>query len=247
MKEKHDALLSLIGGEVSGAKRSSLVMSLIDNLTAAIKGGAFKPGDKLPTEAMLSSAAGVSRTVVREALASLKANGQVEIKQGSGVFVRAEDRDFTSRIEVTPQTIEDIISILEFRLTVEVKVAFLAAQRRTDEDLARIRAAHEAYTKARLKGADTVKEGAAFHLAIARAAHNRYFIHVLEELGEATLPRQRLNEEGRQVADQAGYTGEHEQLLKAIENRAASDAATVMHRHLNASLMRYKTLRCPNT
>ncbi len=60
---------------------------LIDRLTAEIKSGALKPSDKLPTEQKMIAAFGVSRTVVREALAALRAEGLIDTRQGAGAFV----------------------------------------------------------------------------------------------------------------------------------------------------------------
>ena len=65
---------------------------LIDRLTGEIKGGTLKPGEKLPTEQVMIAAFGVSRTVVREALAALRAEGLIHTRQGAGAFALRQHR-----------------------------------------------------------------------------------------------------------------------------------------------------------
>ena len=109
---------------------------LIDRLTAEIKSGALKPNEKLPTEQEMIVAFGVSRTVVREALAALRAEGLILTRQGAGAFVSGDTRRRPFRVSSEgPQNISDVISITELRLGIEIEAAGFAAKRRTNEDL----------------------------------------------------------------------------------------------------------------
>ena len=109
---------------------------LIDRLTAEIKSGALKPSDRLPTEQKMIAAFGVSRTVVREALAALRAEGLIDTRQGAGACVSRDMRRRPFRMSTKGlPTISDVVSITELRLGIEIEAAGFAAERRTAEDL----------------------------------------------------------------------------------------------------------------
>lgn len=134
----------------------------------------LEPGDKLPSERMLSEKFGVSRSNVREAIQKLDFYGLLKSIPQSGTFV--------ANIGVIAMNgmIDDILrlespdfkSLVETRILLEVKTARLAALRRTDDDLEQIKAALEAYSKKVMNGVDAVQEDLLFHLAIAKAAGN---------------------------------------------------------------------------
>ena len=134
----------------------------------------LEPGDKLPSERMLSEKFEVSRNNVREAIQKLEFYGLLKSRPQSGTFV--------ANIGVTALNgmIEDILrleepdfkSLVETRILLELKTARLAALRRTDEDLVQIKEAMEAYKTKVLNGEDAVQEDLLFHLAIAKASGN---------------------------------------------------------------------------
>lgn len=134
----------------------------------------LEPGDKLPSERMLSEKFEVSRGSVREAIQKLEFYGLLKSMPQSGTFVenigiiamngmiddilRLEDPDFKSLVET--------------RILLELKTARLASLRRTDEDLKDMKTALDAYANKVLKGEDAVQEDLLFHLAIAKASGN---------------------------------------------------------------------------
>ena len=134
----------------------------------------LEPGDKLPSERMLSEKFEVSRSNVREAIQKLEFYGLLKSIPQSGTFV--------ANIGVIAMNgmIEDILrleepefkSLVETRILLELKTARLAALRRTDEDLAQIKDALEAYKNKVINGEDAVQEDLLFHLAIAKASGN---------------------------------------------------------------------------
>ena len=67
--------------------RGNLAEQVVARLSADIRGGRLAPGARLPTEQALTSSLGVSRTVVREAVAALRADGLVVTRRGSGAYV----------------------------------------------------------------------------------------------------------------------------------------------------------------
>src|SRR5262249_62372849 len=104
------------------AAAHKLSRGLFEQLAEQIKSGRLAPGARLPTEQALTRAARVSRTVVREAVAALRAEGLVITRQGGGAFVSAEPQHAPFRIEPERmQTLADIISVVELGLGVEVQ------------------------------------------------------------------------------------------------------------------------------
>src|SRR3954469_4219910 len=120
----------------------SLSDGLFRKLEAQIRSGELPPGSKMPSQKDLAESASVSRTVVREAVARLTAQGLTSSRQGSGVFV-AETAQYQA-FQVTREELAeltDVIKLLEMRLALETERAGLAAARRTTADIGAIRAA----------------------------------------------------------------------------------------------------------
>ena len=110
---------------------------LADRLGREIRSGRIRPGERLPTEQELIARFQVSRTVVREAIASLRAEGLVVSRQGAGVFVTQNDSG-RARSELSPTSLRSLVEIenvLQLRLAVEVEAAGIAAEHRTMADL----------------------------------------------------------------------------------------------------------------
>ena len=121
------------------ASSGKLSRSLFEQLAEEIKSGRLAPGDRLPTELALTRAAQVSRTVVREAVAALRAEGLVITRQGVGAFVSAEAQRAPFRIEPDRlRSLADILNVMELRVGVEVESAGLAAIRATRSQLSAI-------------------------------------------------------------------------------------------------------------
>src|SRR6478736_8511345 len=136
----------------------SLAHELITRLTADITSGNIPPGARLPTEQELIAATGVSRTVVREAVAALRAEGLVLTRQGVGAFVAdAPRRPF--RIDGDElASLHHVIEVMELRTGIEVEAAGLAAERASAADLRRIEGAYEAMHTAIGRGDAAVDE-----------------------------------------------------------------------------------------
>ena len=110
------------------AAERKLSRRLFEQLADEIKSGRLAPGARLPTEHALTRAARVSRTVVREAVAALRAEGLVITRQGVGAFVSAEPTRAPFRIEPERmQSLGDVLAVMELRLGVEIESAGLAA------------------------------------------------------------------------------------------------------------------------
>lgn len=119
-------------------QRGNLAEIVTAKLNERIESGLYAAGEKIPSSAMLCEEFGVSRTVIREALTSLKFAGRVTARQGAGVFVtEKETRPLNYEISRT-EDIRSAMQILELRLGVELQSVALAAARRTPEALAEI-------------------------------------------------------------------------------------------------------------
>src|SRR5437879_5351786 len=131
------------------ATEHKLSRRLFEQLATEIRSGRLAPGARLPTEEALTRAARVSRTVVREAVAALRAEGLVITRQGVGAFVSAEPQRAPFRIEPERlQSLDEILNVMELRLGVEIESAGLAAERATKADVRGINAALDAMERA---------------------------------------------------------------------------------------------------
>ncbi|PAU61706.1 GntR family transcriptional regulator [Pseudomonas sp. PICF141] len=226
-------------------KRRSLAQELVTVLSEQIRDGHLKRGDKLPTESAIMDAHGVSRTVVREAISRLQAAGQVETRHGIGTFVLDTPSPSGFRIDpATVVTLRDVLAILELRISLEVESAGLAAQRRTPEQLALMRAALDALNESVSHASDAVASDFQFHLQIALATGNRYFTDIMTHLGTSIIPRTRLNSARLAHDDQQHYMSrlsrEHEEIYDAIARQDSDAARAAMRLHLTNSRERLR-------
>ena len=134
----------------------------------------LEPGEKLPSERMLSEKFGVSRSNVREAIQKLEFYGILKTIPQSGTFVAnigviAMNGMIKDILELEKPDFKDLV---ETRILLELKTVRLAALRRTDEDLETIEEALNAYATKVNNGKDAVQEDLLFHLAIAKASKN---------------------------------------------------------------------------
>jgi DNA-binding FadR family transcriptional regulator len=231
------------------AASGTLSTRLGDNLRRAIVAGQFPPGSKLPSESQLSEAHGVSRTVVREALASLRADRLVEARQGAGVFVlepqQAAPSPLLSLHNIDPERVSSMIEVLELRTAVEVEAAGLAALRRSPAQEEVIFDRHDAVRACVEAGTPSSAADFALHLAIAEATNNPRFRDFLAMIGQNVIPRAALRTDESEQ-DQAAYIKlideEHRAIVLAISNGDEDAAREAMRRHLRGSQARYRTL-----
>jgi DNA-binding FadR family transcriptional regulator len=215
----------------------SLAHDLVEGFSTRIKSGEMKPGDKLPTESELVRGFGVSRTVVREAISRMQAAGLVDTQHGVGTFVLAPKTESSFYIASTDvATAMDVLAVLELRISLETEAAGLAASRRSDADLAEMRKALDDFAREVAASGDTVTPDIQFHLQIARATGNRYFVEVMSQLGNTLLPRARINAASLTQPEQDAYllrvNQEHEQIFDAVSRSDVEGARAAMRLHL---------------
>ena len=226
-------------GESAAARRKprTLAFELVEALGDRIRDGRIAAGEKLPTEAAIMGEFGVSRTVVREALSKLQAAGLVATRHGIGTFVVGLGDAAPFRIAPEQMaTLRDVIAVLELRIGIETEAAALAALRRTDQNVADMRAALSAVARAIDEGRDAVGPDFQFHLEIARATQNEHFPELMNSLGATIIPRARLGVADAATPERSDYLRrvnvEHESIFDAIAGRDAEAARAAMRMHL---------------
>lgn len=218
---------------------------LADRVVSGIKdqilSGDLAPGAKLPSESDLVATYGVSRTVAREAITRLRAEGLVETFQGRGSFVLAVPAPSPFALESSAiRTQHDVLDMVDFRLGVECEAAALAAARLDERTSRSIEEAREA-----LAAADpdvAVEADFAFHRAVAAATGNRFYLDLMDSLGPMMimLPRTRLGEAYSHVDafHVERVQREHDNIAEAILAGDADTARAAMRVHLGSTRRR---------
>lgn len=217
--------------EASGRLADRIYERIIEQIVA----GEFHIGDRLPSENQLGAEYGVSRAVVREALARLQADGVTVTRRGAGTYVqRQPGREF---LRLSPiGGIADLMRCFEFRVALEGEAASLAAQRRTDEDIKAITDAFDELNRANASGELGVTEDIRFHAAIAAASRNQLFIQTLDALSIHVANGMNLTRNlslSRNKNRLSMVQEEHSRIVEAINEADREKARTAMRDHIS--------------
>ena len=202
-----------------------------------IREGGLAFNTRLPTEQEMAVRFGVSRTVVREAIARLKSEGLIETRQGAGVFV-ADWKQRAKPLELDPRlsrSIDSVLQVVELRKGIEAEAAALAAKRHTGKELAAIKSAFKAIAADVAKGGDGVAPDVTFHRAIAEASHNSYFIVTLDYIQQflhQAVSVTRANE-ARRADFMRQVEAEHGAIIAAIEQGESDAARRASQQHMD--------------
>jgi len=214
---------------------TTLAQRVVAGLKDKILAGDLPPGHKLPSEAELIDEYGVSRTVVREAVTRLRAEGLVETFQGRGSFVLAMPEPTSFTVESAAiRTHHDVLDMIDFRVGIECEAAALAAARVDAAGADSVRAALDAFVGAAPE--NQVDADFGFHRAVAAASGNRFYLDLLDSLGPMMimLPRTRLGD-AYSLTD-AGHVErvrrEHDNVAAAIVAGDPDIARAAMRVHL---------------
>lgn len=229
------------------AKAASLADALYDKLKTQIIDGTIAPGSRLPSQKDIATTQEVSRTVVREAVARLEAQGFAESRQGSGVYV-AEGAHYRA-FQITREELgelSDIVRLLEMRLAIEAEMAGLAAARRDQSDIDAMRAALRRMAEVSHDPTASAIADAQFHLAIAHATKNAYFARFIDFLGVRLVPPRNLylRDQPEPAHDEyvAKVRAEHDAILAAIVRMDITGAREAARHHMTESLSRHSEL-----
>ena len=215
-----------------------------DQIAGLIRAGVWKPGDRLPPERDLAARLHVSRPTIRESMVALELAGLVEVRTGSGTYVR------TGQIEVLTQTSDagpSPFEILEARRVIEGESAALAAASATPDDMDGLQAAIDKMTRdieAGVQGLARDDDGDwQFHVRLTAATGNATLESIVSQLWtsmrrpifRAFSERANLPENARQAV------AEHGEILGCLRAGDSAAARAAMHGHIDtvrAVLMR---------
>ncbi|CAM5774981.1 GntR family transcriptional regulator [Labrys miyagiensis] len=215
-----------------GPHLSTLVAS---SITREIAQGRLKAGDQLPTEQQLAQTFGVSRNVVREAIARLRSEGRIWSQQGRGAFVTDQPNPTVLTIDYeTLQQANAFRSLFELRGILEVEAAALAARRRTETDLGAMRDALSTMQAAPYGSVMWLKTDLEFHKTVAAATGNTYMVQFLTFVSETVRESILASGNQQRSEDLAAVTlGEHQRILDAIAAGDPDEAQAAMRIHLH--------------
>jgi GntR family transcriptional repressor for pyruvate dehydrogenase complex len=216
-----------------GSGQDRLYQDLARRLIAELSSGRYTVGDRLPAERELSVTYGVSRPTVREAVIALEVQGLVEVRVGSGAYVkRLPGKNDIPGFNITA------FELTEARLLFEGEAAALAATQITAEGLAELEALVEEIERENRNPHGTEKADRAFHLAIARATRNTAVLEAVERLWDlrSGSPESALLHEKARSANIKPVVDEHTAILTALREHDPVAARAAMRAHLAAVL-----------
>lgn len=215
-------------------ERQTLATVVLRRLMGFIESAALQPGDALPPQHELARQLGVSRTVLREAMQGLASVGVVEIRPGSGCYVKEPHRPTDPDALIEAYTHETALELLEARLTIEVELAGLAANRATDEDFARLEQCLLRIKRATVRGRPAYQLTVDFHRLLARAAHNSVLYRVAQLLRGPMLAEGVRVE--RELPDVPIHEhANHQKLYAALRSGDEQAARAAMKEHLETA------------
>lgn len=205
----------------------------------------MQPGEKLPSERELCEQLAVSRTVVREAVRSLVAKGLLEVRRGGGTMVRLPDTAIVS--EMMTMMLRkgghevSFTHLQEVRRLIEVEISGLAAERRTENDLALMEARLRLMESAADHPEAWAEADVAFHAAIAEATHNPLYPMLLGSIADMLIEVRRSGATLRDTVRKAYQ--HHAAIHERIRAADCSGARLAMQEHLRESEETFQTAR----
>lgn len=211
--------------------RPRLYEQLVERLLDHVWEQRLGPGDRLPAERELAGLLGVSRASVVQALIALEVQGVIDVRHGDGAVIRQvpADRQVLTALRARRHRLREVI---EAREALEVKIAALAAARRTADDLDRIDDAVAAMAADVATGGRGVTGDELFHAAVTAAAHSGLLRTLMDEISGLVRESriESLSQPGRPAESLAG----HRRVLEAIRAGDAATASAAMTEHIAA-------------
>ncbi|PZE22127.1 FadR/GntR family transcriptional regulator [Paenibacillus xerothermodurans] len=216
-------------------KRKRLFEEIIVAVEQFIQDENIQPGMRLPSENELAAIFNVSKTAVREAMTVLTSNGVVETRAGSGIYLKdMQGESIVLHVTYNLMQKNELQDILEFRRGLEVEAAGLAAMRGTDEDLLKIKTAHDELVAANQASSVGIDEDYQFHYHIMKASHNSIYQQVFKSVSTKLKEGIRISKM-QSLKLPAGFLPgyrEHEEIISALFARAPEAASSAMRHHL---------------
>ncbi len=226
---------------LSPISRSKLAESVAQQLLEQIRTKGLAPGTRMPSERELMTALGVGRSTIREAMNGLALLGVVDVRHGQGAFVVNPDAGTAAPRGIALALSRGITrDLFEARKLVEVHVARLAAERRTESDLNEIAEVLSDHDRAIATGEPAVEPAVRFHVRIGEAAHSEVLSSFVSSFAEL------LNERGPVLESIPGYReweiDQHRTVFEPIRDADPELAAARMAAHLDAVVPHHERL-----
>lgn len=243
MEDTHTFSLPASAPDKNRFAAGTLATRVAERLLQQIRSDGLAPGTRLPSEQAMAQHFGVSRTVLREAIALLKADGILSTRKGSGAFVcQTDGPQVPAHDPLTAQSVQSLLNLIEVRRGLEAETAALAALRRTPGQLAAIEHALRRIDEAVATGATGVEEDVHFHLCIAEATGNPYWSKMVEMFAEpirSAVKVTRANE-ARRKDFYHQVRQEHEKIVAAIAAGDPEQARQAACEHMSMAAERVR-------
>lgn len=186
-------------------------------------------GGRLPTERALAERYDVSRASVRQALAALQAHGVIDVRHGDGIYLRRRPEERFA-LEALLDKRRHLPEVIEARSTLEVALAGLAANRRTEADVRRIWEALAVMDDDIRAGGIGAEGDRHFHRAVTAAAHNALLAELMDYLAVVIHDTRivSLSRPGRPPRS----SEQHRAIAAAIEAGDPAAAQAAMRAHI---------------
>lgn len=225
--------------EFNKIKPKKIYEEVLDILLEKIRSGELIPGDRLSSVEKLAEQLQVSRSAIREALSALKAMGLIDIKQGSGTFVKEIPKnhlDFPLSAAMLMNK-EDVSHLLEVRKIIEIGTVASAALHRSDDDIQHMMQILDAMKLAQGDGELGEKVDFQFHSAISKASQNPLLATLLDQVSSLMIETMRETRRiwlfSRKTTSEKLYD-EHMQIFLAIKQQNEELAKQAMLSHLSS-------------
>jgi DNA-binding FadR family transcriptional regulator len=213
-------------------KKAKVYEEIVAKIKDMVEKGRFKSGDQLPVERELAEVFRVSRSSVREALRSLESQGFIESRQGDGTYIARQPVESIVRplASVILTEKDDQMELFEMRRMIEPDLAYLAAERATEEEIAMMEKVLDLQQEQIDRGEYETDVDRNFHYIMARAARNKALLRITDNIIDllAESRDQYLQVEGRPQKSIL----RHREVLEAIRARDPERAEKCMLEHL---------------
>jgi GntR family transcriptional repressor for pyruvate dehydrogenase complex len=213
-------------------KKTRVYEEIVAKIKDMIDKGRFKSGDQLPVERELAEVFRVSRSSVREAIRSLESQGFLKSRQGNGTYIAKHPvESFVNPLASVISSEKDAQrELFEMRRLIEPQLAYLAAERATEEEILAMEktlALQEQLVATGASGAEVDKQ---FHYLLVHAARNRFLLRIVDNSASLFVESRDnfLQVEGRPEKS----VQRHRQMLDAIKAKDPENAAKAMREHL---------------
>ncbi|WP_408033379.1 FadR/GntR family transcriptional regulator [Tersicoccus phoenicis] len=216
--------------QISRVARPRLYEQLVEQLMDYVESAELGPGDTLPAERDLAERLGVSRATLAQALVALEVLGVIDVQHGTGA-VLVYRPNVPSVLRGLREHHSRLPEIVEARSTLEVKLAELAAERRTDEDLQAIDEALDVMAAEVASGSKGAHGDELFHRAITAAAHSGVLAQLMTFIAGMILETrlESLGQPGRPEQSLAS----HRKIADAVRAKDPAAAAAMMLEHID--------------